>query len=329
MQEEFKFPDEVEAEASQQAEAGQEVNDEIKVEIEDDTPPEDRGRKPLPKEVVQELEKDDLEDYSEKVKKRLSQMKKVWHDERREKERALREREEALRFAQAREEEIKQLRQKVTLGQRAYVEEATRAAANDLATVKERLKQAYESGDAEKITEAQEALTDAKMRIKEVERFKPALQKQESGVEKEQQASAPAKQAPAASDAKAEEWRQKNTWFGADEEMTALALGLHEKLVRSGVDPRSDDYYRQIDQTMRKRFPEVFEEDAEPTTEVAPRKEAKPRAQKAANVVAPATRSTAPRQVRLTPTQVAIAKKLGLSNEQYARELMRLETDNG
>ena len=132
-------------------------------------------------------------------------MKKVWHDERREKERAFREKEEALRFAQAREEEIKQLRQKVTLGQRAYVEEATRAAANDLVTVKERLKQAYESGDAEKITEAQEALTDAKMRIKEVERFKPALQKQESGVEKEQQASAPAKQAPAAADAKAED----------------------------------------------------------------------------------------------------------------------------
>jgi len=329
MQEEFKFPDEIEAEASQQAEASQEVNDEIKVEIEDDTPPEDRGRKPLPKEVVQELEKDDLEDYSEKVKKRLSQMKKVWHDERREKERAFREKEEALRFAQAREEEIKQLRQKVTLGQKAYVEEASRAAANDLVAVKERLKQAYESGDAEKITEAQEALTDAKMRIKEVERFKPALQKQESGVEKTPQASAPTQQAPAATDAKAEDWRQKNTWFGADEEMTALALGLHEKLVRSGVDPRSDDYYRQIDQTMRKRFPEVFEEDAEPTTEVAPRKEAKPRAQKAANVVAPATRSTAPRQVRLTPTQVAIAKKLGLSNEQYARELMRLETDNG
>jgi hypothetical protein len=329
MQEEFKFPDELEAEAEQKAETNQEVADEIEVEIEDDTPPEDRGRKPLPKEVVNELEKDDLEDYSEKVKKRLSQMKKVWHDERREKERALREKEEALRFAQAREEEIKQLRQKVTLGQKAYVEEASRSAANDLAAVKERLKQAYESGDAEKITEAQEALTDAKMRIKEVERFKPALQKQESSVETSQQASAPSKQAPAATDAKAEDWRQKNTWFGADEEMTALALGLHEKLVRSGVDPRSDDYYRQIDQTMRKRFPEVFEEDAEPTTEVAPRKEAKPRAQKAANVVAPATRSTAPRQVRLTPTQVAIAKKLGLSNEQYARELMRLETDNG
>jgi hypothetical protein len=108
--------------------------------------------------------------------------------------------------------------------------------------------------------------------------------------------------------------------------MTALALGLHEKLVRSGVDPRSDDYYSKIDQTMRKRFPEAFEDDAEQSTEEAPKQE-KPRAQKAANVVAPVTRGTAPRQVRLTPTQVAIAKKLGLSNEQYARELMKLEAN--
>lgn len=321
MQEEFKFPDEVEAEAPQ-VEA---TTDELKIEIEDDTPPEDRGRKPLPKEVVSELEKDDLEDYSEKVKKRLSQMKKVWHDERREKERAIREREEALKFAQAREEEIRQLRQKVTLGQKAYIEEASKSAANDLAAVKERLKQAYESGDAEKITEAQEALTDAKMRIKEVERFKPALQKQESSVQETKQTSAPAQSAPT-SDTKAESWRAKNTWFGADEEMTALALGLHEKLVRSGVDPRSDDYYSKIDQTMRKRFPEAFEDDAEQSTEEAPKQE-KPRAQKAANVVAPVTRGTAPRQVRLTPTQVAIAKKLGLSNEQYARELMKLEAN--
>ena len=320
MQEEFKFPDEVEKEEASAAPA----EESLEIQIEDDTPPEDRGRKPLPKEVVEELDKDDLEDYSEKVKKRLSQMKKVWHDERREKERALREREEALRFAQSREEEIKQLRQKVTLGQRAYVEEASRAAANDLVSVKERLKQAYESGDAEKITEAQEALTDAKMRLKEVERFKPALQKQEASVQQAQQPSAPVQQAAVTPDSKAESWRSRNTWFGADEEMTALALGLHEKLVKAGVDPRSDDYYRNIDQTMRKRFPEAFEDAAEQTSEEAPRKEEKPRAQKAANVVAPVTRSTAPRQVRLTPTQVAIAKKLGLSNEQYARELMKL-----
>ena len=322
MQEEYKFPDEVEKE-----EAPAPAEDSLEIQIEDDTPPEDRGRKPLPKEVVEELDKDDLEDYSEKVKKRLSQMKKVWHDERREKERALREREEALRFAQAREEEIKQLRQKVTIGQRAYVEEASRSAANDIASIKERIKQAYEAGDADKLTEAQEALTDAKMRLKEVERFKPALQKQESSVQQAQQTSVPNQSVAVAPDSKAESWRERNRWFGADEEMTALALGLHEKLVKSGVDPRSDDYYRTIDQTMRKRYPEAFEDTAEQTSEESFRRGEKPRAQKAANVVAPATRSTAPRQVRLTPTQVAIAKKLGLSNEQYAREVMKLETN--
>jgi hypothetical protein len=109
--------------------------------------------------------------------------------------------------------------------------------------------------------------------------------------------------------------------------MTSLALGLHEKLVRSGVDPRSDDYYRQIDKTMRKRFPEAFEdEEGEPTQTKDEVEKPAPR-KKPANVVAPVTRSTAPRQVRLTPTQVAIAKKLGLSNEQYAKELLKLESN--
>ena len=166
MQEEFKFPDEVE----QEAPAEKDVKEpEFEVQIEDDTPPQDRGRVPLPKEVVEELDKDDLEEYSEKVKKRLSQMKKVYHDERRAKEAAEREKEEALRFAQMREQEIRQLKQRLGNGEKAYIHEVTKAAANDLVTAKERLKQAYESGDAEKITDAQEALTEAKLKIKQYE----------------------------------------------------------------------------------------------------------------------------------------------------------------
>jgi len=318
---EFKFPDEIEAEAEQKAEANQDVTDDIQVEIEDDTPPEDRGRKPLPKEVVNELENDDLEEYSEKVKKRLSQMKKVWHDERREKERAYREREEALRFAQLREQEIRQLKQRLGNGEKAYIHEVTKAANNDLATAKERLKQAYESGDAEKITDAQEALTEAKLKIKQYENFRPSLQEEESVVQQTQQYQVPPAPQPAI-DPKAEAWKDKNPWFGTDEEMTALALGLHEKLVRSGVDPRSDEYYDRVNATMRKRFPDYFEE--EPTQT---KQEEKPARTKPANVVAPVTRSSGPRQIRLTPTQVALAKKLGLSNEQYARELMKLEAN--
>ena len=320
---EYKFPDEQEETKAEAAPA----EEEFQVEIEDDTPPEDRGKKPLPKEVVEELEKDDLEEYSDRVKKRLSQMKKVWHDERREKERALREREEALKFAQLREQEIKQLKQRLGVGEKAFIEEASRSVKNELATAKDKLKQAYESGDAERITEAQELLTDAKLRADKISRFKPSLQNETESVQTPQQATTPQVNPPPQSDPKAEAWRERNTWFGADEEMTSLALGLHEKLVRSGVDPRSDDYYRQIDKTMRKRFPEAFEDEEEEPTQTKDEVEKPAPRKKPANVVAPVTRSTAPRQVRLTPTQVAIAKKLGLSNEQYAKELLKLESN--
>ena len=325
--EEFKFPDEVEAE--EKAQETQQDSDDIEVEIEDDTPEEDRGKKPLPKEIVNELEKDDLEDYSEKVKKRLSQMKKVWHDERRAKESAMREREEALRFAQMREQEIKQLKQRLGVGEKAFIEEASRSVKNDLATAKDKLRQAYESGDAEKIAEAQELLTDAKLRADKVSRLRPSLQNDNEVVQTQQQVATPQVNQAAQVDKKAEEWRERNTWFGADEEMTALALGLHDKLVRSGVDPRSDDYYQQIDKTMKKRFPEAFDGDEEEPNQTKEEVEKPAPRKKPANVVAPVTRGTAPRQVRLTPTQVALAKKLGLSNEQYAREVMKLENNNG
>lgn len=310
MAEEYKFPDEVEANSK---------DDEFKVEIEDDTPPEDRGRAPLPKNIVDELENDDLEEYSDKVKKRLGQMKKVWHDERREKERASREREEALRYAQQAYAENQALKQRLGQGEKVFIHEVSRAANTDLTAAKEKLKAAYESGDAGLIADAQEALTDAKLRLKDVENFRPSLQESEDTVKAPSQAQAQPQSY--AVDPKAEAWRQKNTWFGADEEMTALALGLHEKLVRSGVDPRSDDYYRKVDSTIRKRFPEYFEE--------SDTQEERPSSRKATNVVAPATRSTAPRQVRLTSSQVALAKKLGLTPEAYAREMLKLENRNG
>jgi len=317
--EDFKFPDEQDTSQVDQS-------DDIEIEIEDDTPEPDRGRKPLPKDLVEELEKDDLEEYSDKVKKRLSQMKKVWHDERREKERALREREEALKFAQIREQEIRQLKTRIGHNELAFIAEAERAAKTDLSVAKDKLKQAYESGDSEKITEAQEALTDVKLKLQNIEKAKPALQKQAEEVKTLQQTQTPASQPASQSqvDPKAEAWRERNSWFGEDEEMTALALGLHEKLVRAGVDPRSDDYYRRVDETMRRRFPESFEDDDSQS-----RGRNKSSRNRPATVVAPVTRSTAPRQVRLTPSQVAIAKKLGLSNQEYAKAMIELENNNG
>jgi hypothetical protein len=319
MADEFKFPDEVE---NTKIEATDESTD-VEIEIVDDTPPQDRGRDPLPKEIVEELDKDDLDEYSDKVKKRLSQMKKVWHDERRAKEAAAREREEAFRVAQAYLEENKQLKQKLGAGEKLFKEEVTKSATTEISVAKARLKQAYESGDAELIADAQEELTDAKLKLREYERFTPTLQETKSSVE---EPTDQVQQRRQPRDPKAEAWRARNTWFGADEEMTALAFGLHEKLVRSGVDPTSDDYYRRVDETMRKRFPENFEDEATQTTEEPVEK---PTPRKAANVVAPATRSTAPKKVRLTQTQLALAKKWNLTPEQYANEVIKLENNNG
>jgi len=314
---EYKFPHE--ATKTESADGAQtESADDIQIEIVDDTPKADQGREPLPQELVAELEKDDLEEYSDKVKKRLGQMKKVWHDERRAKETASREKDEALRFANGYIEENKQLKQRLGAGEKLFVEEITKTANGEVLAAKEQLRQAYDAGDAEKIADAQEAFTDAKLKLREYQQYKPTLQSPETGVQREDQAQAPRQVV----DSKAETWKSKNTWWGVDEEMTSLALGLHEKLVRSGIDPLSDDYYHRIDAGVRKRFPENFEEEQTQEQE-------KPVQRKAANVVAPATRSTAPRQVKLSPTQVNLAKKFNLTNEAYAREVLRLENNNG
>lgn len=302
--------------------------DDLKVDIVDDTPPEDRNRTPLPQDMVEELEKDDLDQYSDKVKKRLSQMKKVWHDERRAKETLAREKEEALEFAKRTYEENRQLKQRLGTGERVFIKEVAKSAENDLVAAKDLLKRAYEAGDPEKIASAQEALIDAKARIDKVSKFKPSIQDDEFRVQAQPQPrvppASPATPAPVV-DPKAEAWRQNNEWFGSDEEMTALALGLHEKLVKAGVDPRSDDYYRQVDMTMKKRFPEYFEGDAQTTEE----KVEKPAPRKVSTVVAPATRSTSSRQIRITASEAAIAKRLGLTPEAYAREKLKLENSNG
>jgi hypothetical protein len=315
----FKFPDEQGKEQEQQAA-------ELEIEIVDDTPPEDRGKEPLPKELVKELEEDDLEEYSEKVKKRLSQMKKVWHDERREKEAARREAEEAFRIAQVKDNEIKKLRGQLGAGEKAFSEEVTKSAEFEITSAKKQLQQAYEEGDPVKIADAQEALTDAKIKLKEAQYRRPPLQEDKFEVQDAQQVQEP----QPVYDPRAEAWRKDNTWFGVDEEMTSLALGLHQKLVRQGVDPRSDEYYSRVDEAMKKRFPEYFDgQEPEEEPEERPQSRAKERPRKPATVVAPATRSTAPNKVRLTQTQLAIAKKFRLTPEQYAKEMLKLENDNG
>lgn len=317
---EFEFPDEVENKESVAAE--DKAFDEAEFEIEDDTPEQDRGREPLPQEVVEELEKDELTDYSERVRTRMSQLKKVWHDERRAKEATAREREEALRLAQTVYEENKQLKARLQEGEGQLVEKYKEAASREMELAKREYRDAYEAGDTDKVLEAQERLTKAQLVYQQVENYRPQYKNAEKALQEENNQLYTESERPQVPrpDPKAAAWQARNSWFGTDEEMTSLALGLHEKLVKSGVDPRSDDYYVRIDETMRKRFPEYFggtQEQVKPT----------PRA-KAATVVAPATRSTAPKKIVLTKTQVNLARKLGITPEQYARELMK-ENANG
>jgi hypothetical protein len=312
-EEAYKFPDEAEGPAVEV-----DVTPEIEVEVVDDTPPADRNREPLPQELVDELEKDDLAEYSTKVKQRLGQMKKVWHDERRAKESATREREEAVTVAQRYISENNELKQRLGAGEKMLIGAVTKTATDELSASKQKLKDAYEAGDSDAIADAQEEMTDAKLKLRDYQSYKPSLQTQETGVESNQQAQAPRQVV----DPKAETWRQKNTWFGVDEEMTALALGLHEKLVKEGIDTSSDAYYSRLNSTIRKRFPEYYDGDQTES-------QGKPANRKAANVVAPATRSTAPNRVRLTQTQMGLAKKFGLTPEAYAREVIKLENTNG
>jgi len=325
-QEVFEFPDEKEAKVAVEVEAGPE----FEIEIEDDTPPKDRNRQPVSEEEVKKLklDADELDQYSVEAKDKLIKMKKVWHDERRAKEAADRERQEAIRIAQKLAEENKQLKTKLSSGEEEYVGVAKQSAVQELEAAKKEYRDAYDAGDSEKLVEAQEKLTMAKIKVDKLDNYNPIykkpLQEAENDVQSYQQQSVPRP------DNKAVDWQQRNEWFGQDEEMTSLALGLHEKLKRNGVPIGSDEYYDTIDKTMRRRFPENFEDDQEPEVEKVraeePQKTSKP---KASTVVAPASRSTSPKKIRLSNTQVALAKKLGLTPEQYARELTKLEAQNG
>ena len=295
----------------QEQEQEQEIDIEDKekdfeLEIEDDTPEQDRNRQPLPKEMVQDLEEDELEEYSEKVKTRLKQMKKVWHDERREKESALREQQEAVNLAQNLVEENKKLKSRLTEGEKSLISTATSAAELEMEMAKRAYKEAYDSGDSDKIVDTQEKLNNASYRLQRLKGYRPPLQEENNSVQNQ-----PTQAAAPRLDQKTDSWRKQNTWFGQDEEMTATALGLHQKLEKQyGAQYiGTDEYWNTVNKTMQRRFPEYFG-DEEPE---------KPQ-RTAATVVASASRSTAPKKIVLKQSQLAIAKKLGLTPEQYARE---------
>jgi hypothetical protein len=295
-----------------------ELEDDFEIEVEDDTPEADRGREPMPEDIVKELDADDeLENFS---KEKAKQLKKVWHDERRAKEAALREREEAVGLLRRYAEENKTLKKNLHTGEQVYVGTAKHAYEKELEAAKREFKDAYDSGDSDRVTEAQEKLLTAKLNLQQLSNYRPTYQEDagqdaKTGVDSSSAdgwSVTPVQDTAPKVDPKAASWQKRNPWFGENRVMTSMAFGVHEDLVGEGVDPTSDEYYSRIDKEMRRRFPEEFGASEK---------------KKPATVVASAKRSTAPRKVVLTSTQVSLARKLGLTPEQYAREMIKLNGD--
>ncbi len=295
--------------------------EEVELTVEDDTPEADRNRSPMPKEIVEDLENDELESYSDGVKERLKQMKKVWHDERRAKESALRENQQAVEMAKKAMEENKKLREDAKKGREAYLNTAKQSVSYEEEMAKRAYKDAYESGDTDSVVEAQSKLAEVNFKKQQLNSYQPSRQEEENSVN-----SISTEAVKPQLDSKTMAWQERNTWYGTDEEMTAAALGFHQKLVRQKGDAYvgSDDYWADVDTTMRRRFPEYWDEQSTDRVGKPDRAENKP-----ATVVAPASRSTSSKRIVLKQSQVSIAKRLGLTPEQYAKELRRMENQNG
>jgi len=320
----YKFPHEVEEEATEAKgkpleedfEIDISAEDDVSIEIEDDTPLRDRNAKPLDKEVEDPSE-EEIENYTQGAQNRIKQLTHARHDERRAKEEAQREKQELERLTSAILEENRKLKEYVKTGEATYAETLTAKAEAEMEMARRKYKDAQEAYDSDAMLAAQEALTDAKMKLESAKNFKPTPLQTESNVVQTYQT---APEAPKL-DEKTLRWQAKNQWFGTPgyEEMTAFALGLHQKLVATGIDPRSDEYFDRVDGRLKQVFPELLG-----GSESAPKKA--DQSKKPATVVASASRSSGSKKVvKLTTTQQRLADKFGLSHKQYAQEVLKLE----
>jgi len=301
----FEFPDEAEARESKAG--GRVIETETEIEIVDDTPEVDRNRKPMAEEPA-EVTDEELSKYDASVQSRIKHFSKGYHEERRAKESAQREREEAVRLAKQVVEENKKLKGSLHEGQSALLEQAKQVAANEMEKARASFKQAYEAGDPDALMEAQENMTTARLKSDRVANFRPApIQITEDSVQTTQQPQ------QADMDPQLRGWTERNPWFGAKKGMTAYAVGLHDDVVAEGYTAGSAKYYDRIDAEMRERFADEFES---ANSADAPTQRTR------SNVVSPATRSTAPKKVVLTKSQVDLAKRLGVPLELYARQVI-------
>lgn len=290
---------------------------EFDIEIEDDTPEADKGRprraEDAPAPVVSE--DDDIKQYSESVQKRVKRLKYDYHEERRGKEEATREREAAVKFAQNLQAENENLRKNLTDGEGVLVSQSKARVTAELAAARKAYKESHEAGDTDKMMEAQEQLFRLSGEQQRIDSWKPPV------VEKQQyRPSPPARAEPQRPDEKAAEWAKKNTWFDSKNAMSRYAMLVHQELVEDGVDLKSDAYYNKIDSEMQKRYPDKFE---------APVTEPQTTTRQAGSVVAPGGRTTATSRTKVTlkQSEIAIAKRLGLTNQQYAAQLIKDRQD--
>ena len=299
----------------------------VDVEVVDDRPPEDR-RPPAKEAKEEEGGDEELEGYSDKVKKRINKLRYQQHEERRQREAAEKMREEAVRVAQKYADENKKYHAIIQEGEQYLVHQIRERANLALEQAKSHYRQAYEEGNTDKVVEAQEAMmraqsefqsADYQMNQMNAERQRFAQQPQRfPEPQPPAQQPQPQVQEPPQPTEKAAKWAQDNPWFGQEKDMTALAYGVHERLVRDeGYDPNSDEYFETIDRTMRSKFPEYFGDEEVSTEE--------PAAKSPPVVTAPSSRNNGakPRKVKLTRTQLSLAKRLGLTPEQYANQLVK------
>jgi len=280
---------------------GQEPELEAKIEVVDDTPEGDRNRKKGP---PVEVNDDEIAQYSDNVQKRIKDLRRAYHDERREKERAFREQQEAIRFAKTIAEQNRQLQERLKTGEQVLVEAQKTGVDAKLTAAEKEFKEAHESGDVEKMLDAQKKLAMFSVEKREVENYRPQYQQplQQHNIEVE---TIP----QVVPDERTSRWVESNKWFDTDPVMRGAALGIHDELVSKGYQAGSEAYFEQVDARIRESFPQKFGQTRPPSTVVAPAARTEPSSGK----------------IKLTKTQVAMAKRLGVPLERYVASIRKGE----
>lgn len=287
----------------------------LHIEVVDDVPPRDRNARPLQR-PVDEPTDEELAQYSQGVQRRIKDLTHARHDERRKREQIEREHGAAVQLLRSTQAENARLARIVQDGSKQFGEVNTAAAEAKLADARRALKEANESFDVERISDAQEKLAEALISVREAKNFKPPVVQQPEDVV--QTTKSQPEQARQSLDPKTSAWMSRNRWFTAPEHVaaTSFALGLDKELRDSGYDPRTDEYFEQVDARMKQRFPELYE-GAAPNGGVRQSQQ-----RERGTSVAPAVRTTSKRQVTLSASQVALCQKLGITPQQYAAELI-------